>query len=237
VIVLIVVAIPDGLPVTIGVSLAFSVNKMFKQKILVRNLEAPEKMGGIQEICCGKTGTLTKNEMKVTQFYTENRPIINNRKDTLLKCELGEETLGRITESILYNCDARVEMDDVIYKPVGNGTEVGLLKLLQDADIPIHILINKKHGNVLMRSPHSSETKRSAVAIKSPDRPGMVSIYVKGAPEMLINHCNKLVIKDNVQEMGPNETTEILKRVNTMAMQPLRVIGMAYLELNTDQYE
>lgn len=89
VIVLIVVAIPDGLPVTIGVSLAFSVNKMFKQKILVKNLEAPEKMGGIQEICCGKTGTLTKGEMKVAQFFTENRQIINNRKDTLLKCELG----------------------------------------------------------------------------------------------------------------------------------------------------
>lgn len=66
IIVLIVVSIPDGLPLTIGVSLAFSVMKMYKQKILVRNLEAPEKMGGIQEICCGKTGTLTKNEMKVS---------------------------------------------------------------------------------------------------------------------------------------------------------------------------
>lgn len=197
-IVLIVVAIPDGLPVTIGVSLAFSVNKMFKEKILVKNLEAPERMGGIQEICCGKTGTLTKNEMRVTQFFTENRLIINNRKDTIKKCELGVETLNRIEESILYNCDARVEMDDVIYKPVGNGTEVGLLKLLQDADRPIHILINKKHGNVLMRSPHSSDNKRSAVAIRNPDKPGMVTIYVKGAPEMLINHCDKLLVRDNL---------------------------------------
>lgn len=210
VIVLIVVAIPDGLPVTIGVSLAFSVNKMYKQKILVKNLEAPERMGGIQEICCGKTGTLTKNEMKVTQFITEGRTIINNRKDTLLKCELGNETLHRITESILFNCDARVEMDDVIYKPVGNGTEVGLLKLLQDADLPIHNLINKKHGNILMRSPHSSENKRSAVAIQNPDRPDVVSIYVKGAPEMLINHCSKLLIRDNLKEMGQAEGMEIL---------------------------
>jgi len=165
IIVLIVVSIPDGLPLTIGVSLAFSVMKMYKQKILVRNLEAPEKMGGIQEICCGKTGTLTKNEMKVSQFFSENRLIINNRKDTLLQCDLSEEALLRIQESILYNCDARVEMDDVNYKPVGNGTEVGLLKLLQDADIPIHILINKKLGNILMRSPHSPENKRSAIAI------------------------------------------------------------------------
>jgi len=88
-----------------------------------------------------------------------------------------------------------------------------------------------------MRSPHSSENKRSAVAIKNPDRPGFVSIYVKGAPEMLINHCSKLVVRDNVQEMGQNESSEILKRVNAMAMQPLRVIGLAYLELTTEQYE
>jgi hypothetical protein len=121
--------------------------------------------------------------MKVTQFFTENRLIINNRKDTLLKCDLSGECLMRIQESMLYNCDARVEMDDVIYAPVGNGTEVGLLKFLQDADIPIHILINKKFGNILMRSPHSPENKRSAVALKSPDRPDTVTIYIKGAPE------------------------------------------------------
>jgi magnesium-transporting ATPase (P-type) len=74
-------------------------------------------------------------------------------------------------------------MDDAVYKPVGNGTEVGLLKFLQDADISIHILINKKHGKILMTSPHSPETKRSAVAILNPDRPDTVTIYIKGAPE------------------------------------------------------
>jgi P-type E1-E2 ATPase len=104
----VVVSVPDGLPITIGVSLAFSVMKMFNQKILVRKLDAPENMSGIQEICCGKTGTLTNNDMKVVQFFCENRLIINNRKDTLLQCELQQDSLIRIQESILYNCDARV---------------------------------------------------------------------------------------------------------------------------------
>jgi magnesium-transporting ATPase (P-type) len=77
-------------------------------------------------------------------------------------------------------------MSDSVYKSVGDGTEVGLLNFLQDADVPIHLLINKKIGNILMHIPHSPDTKRSAVAIQSPDRQGMVTIYVKGAPELLI---------------------------------------------------
>jgi len=96
VIVIFVVSAPEGLPLTIGVSLAFSVMKMFKDKILVRQLDAPEKLGGVDEICCGKTGTLTKNEMKVAKFYTEEKRIKNTRKDTLTNCELSRDTLTRI---------------------------------------------------------------------------------------------------------------------------------------------
>ena len=196
-------------------------------------------MGGLQEICCGKTASLTKNEMKVVQFFCEGRLIINNRKDTLMQCDLQMESLMRIQESILYNCDARVEMAEAVYKAVGNGTEVGLLNFLQDADVPIHLLINKKIGNILMISPHSPETKRSAVAIESPDRPNMVSIYIKGAPEMLINYCAKINMgsADRTQELGKAEKAEIIDHIDKMAMQALRVIGMAYIELSRDQYE
>jgi len=63
--VIIVVSIPEGLPLTIGISLAFSVSKMFGHKILVRKLEAPEKMGGVEEIICSKTGTITTGNMRV----------------------------------------------------------------------------------------------------------------------------------------------------------------------------
>lgn len=88
VVVLIVVAIPEGLPLTVGVSLAFSVMKMYHDRILVRKLDAPEKMGGIEEIACGKTATITQNDMKVHWFYLEGNNIKNSRKDTFLHCEL-----------------------------------------------------------------------------------------------------------------------------------------------------
>jgi len=66
IVVLAIVSIPEGLPLAIGVSLAFSVMKMYNDKLLVRKLDAPEKMGAIEEICCGKTGTITRGDMKVS---------------------------------------------------------------------------------------------------------------------------------------------------------------------------
>jgi len=186
VVVLVVVSIPEGLPLTIGVSLAFTVMRMYSEKILVRKLDAPEKMGSVEEILVGKTSTITKNDMKVTQFLCEQRLIRATRPDTLLNCELSEATISRIKESILYNCEARIEMDATTYVPVGNGTEVGLLKFLQNADIPVHLLIQRKLGRIRMISPYTSERKRSIVALDSPDRQGRVCVYIKGAPEIVI---------------------------------------------------
>jgi Ca2+-transporting ATPase len=90
-VVLVVVSVPEGLPLTIGVSLAFSVMTMYQKKILVRKLDAPEKLGGVEEIVCGKTATLTKNKMRVNEFYVEGKHIRNTRKDTFLQCDLSQE--------------------------------------------------------------------------------------------------------------------------------------------------
>lgn len=86
--------------------------------------------------------------MKVAHFLCEDKQIKNSRKDTLLHCELSETTIEFIKESILFNCSARIEMDHSHYIPVGNATEVGLLKFLQDADIPVHLMINQKLQNI-----------------------------------------------------------------------------------------
>jgi Ca2+-transporting ATPase len=85
---IIVVAVPEGLPLTITISLAYSVMRMKKDGILVKNLNSPEIMGSVEEICTGKTATLTKNDMKVVDLYTESRLIKNSRNNTLFNCEL-----------------------------------------------------------------------------------------------------------------------------------------------------
>ena len=102
----IVVAVPEGLPMTVGISLAFSVMRMFKDGILIRKLEAPEQLGACDELLCGKTATLTSNDMKVSYMILEGNQIKNSRKDTFLHCELAPETIDLIKSSILYNCSA-----------------------------------------------------------------------------------------------------------------------------------
>lgn len=130
IVVLWIMSIPEGLPVTIGISLAFSVMKMYNDKLLVRNLDAPEKMGTVQEVVCSKTGTITQNQMRVHSFYSEGKLVKNSRKNTLDKCEVSDEAKMKLRQGILNNCSAIIEMDDKDYVPVGNGTEVGLLRFL-----------------------------------------------------------------------------------------------------------
>jgi len=229
------VSVPEGLSLTIGISLAFSVMKMFGDKILVRNLDAPEKMGSIEEICCGKTGTITTGNMKVAQFHCEKPDVIKNtRKNTLLNCELTERALTLIQESILYNVEARIEMEQTTYSPVGNCTEVAFLKFLQDAEIPVHLLIQKKLGNIRATCPFSSVTKRSITVVRNPDNHNVVTFYLKGAPEEVIRHCsNRLVQGQDVQI----DAEECLKNVKAMAAQPLRVLTFAYLQMNFSEWE
>ena len=69
-------------------------------------------MGRVDEICTGKTGTLTTSDMTVNMFYSQSLLIRNNRKNTLFNCELFENIIEIIKESIIYNCDARIEIDD-----------------------------------------------------------------------------------------------------------------------------
>jgi Ca2+-transporting ATPase len=236
IVVILVVCIPEGLPMTIEVALAFSVNRMFKDKILVRNLSAPEYMGSVEEICCGKTGTITMNNMKVSQFNCEGRQVKNTRKDTLLHCELSTNTVELIKESILYNCEARIEMDATSYIPVGNGTEVALLKFLQDAEVPVHLLIQRKLGRIRAISPFSSEKKRSAVALECPDRPQRVAVYVKGAPEVIINLCHSIAGARGSGMFGNDEKARMLDTVASMASNPLRVISFAFTEMDLEDW-
>jgi len=96
-------------------------------------------------------------------------------------------------------------MDATTWVPKGNSTEVGFLRFLQDADIPIHILIQRKCGRIKAQSPFSSEKKRSAVALDHPEKPGTVCVHVKGAPEVILSMCGTMANGDRDAELGEEE--------------------------------
>lgn len=103
----IVVAVPEGLPLAVTIALAFSVMKMKEENNLVRKLDASETMGGANEICTDKTGTLTKNQMSVIKFYTMDK-VFEGRPMNFAQMKSAQY----MTEGVLYNCSARVEKND-----------------------------------------------------------------------------------------------------------------------------
>ena len=128
----IVVAIPEGLPLAVTISLAFSVHKMYEKKNLVRRLHASETMGGATEICTDKTGTLTLNKMQVTKLY------FNDKVQD--KSEILNERSSLLFESVIFNCSAHTEDSKDGQKLVkGNPTEVGLINyLIQQGSVEGH---------------------------------------------------------------------------------------------------
>lgn len=114
----IVVAVPEGLPLAVTISLAFSVMKMKQENNLVRKLEASETMGGANEICTDKTGTLTQNRMTVKQFYF-NDQVFSGRPSNYNSLPNSQI----FTEGVLFNCSARIEIENGAEVTKGNVTE------------------------------------------------------------------------------------------------------------------
>jgi magnesium-transporting ATPase (P-type) len=139
---IIIVAVPEGLPLAVSISMAFSIDTMKRDNLLVKNLEACETMGTVTDICTGKTATLTNNEMQVNAIYTAK--LFSNVKEnsTLDNIGLPRNIVDLVKDVIILNCDSRVEMSaEGYYVAVGNGIEVGMLKFLQQSHVEVQDLL------------------------------------------------------------------------------------------------
>jgi magnesium-transporting ATPase (P-type) len=108
----IIVVIPDGLTLVISLSIAFSLKPMRENGLLIKDIESPEIIGTINHILIGKTGTLTTGNLKVNKFWVHGQVKENVRADTLYNSNLKDNVIDLIEDSILYNCDARIEIND-----------------------------------------------------------------------------------------------------------------------------
>ena len=200
---LIVVAVPEGLPMAVTLSLAYSMRRMLKTNNLVRKMHACETMGAATVICTDKTGTLTQNVMHVyeTCFETE-----------------GEQYQYRVCQGIAVNTTASLQIDEgTSPKVLGNPTEGALLLWLYDQGIDYRAL--KEEVVYEMELPFSTERKLMAVVIKT-DQERI--LYVKGAPEIVYGKC---VLSDQKKE-------DIQKRLLTYQEQGMRTLGFAYQRLD-----
>jgi magnesium-transporting ATPase (P-type) len=110
------------------------------------------------------------------------------------------------------------------------------MKFLQDADIPVHILIQRKIDRILAHIPFSSDKKFSAVALHHPDKPSIVVIHIKGAPEIIVELCKKMSAGTKDPELQKDERETINHQIDSMALSGLRVIAFASVEMENDTW-
>lgn len=240
---IIIVAVPEGLPLSISIAMAFSISIFKEDKLLLKKLEACENMGSIHEICTGKTATLTKNDMSVNRFYTAKKSIENRDPDTFKHCGLSEKVMEEIKNVIYINNDCRIEMsDDAMYVPEGNGTEIGLLKFLTDNEIAIQDLFANKRRHAVMETniPFGPIRKRQVVAIRPEEGSAYVRVIVKGAPEYVLPMCTSQMDENgNNEEIDESERDRILNQeiVEKFAkQQSLRTMAFAQKLIPTEEY-
>ena len=172
----VVVAIPEGLPLSVTLSLAYAVKKMLADKNLVRKMQATETMGGANNICSDKTGTLTQNKMNLTTFWNEKLIDINPYDKGRLSDTFPEKFHDLIKQAIACNSSATL-------KPYnGSKTEIALLEFLQNRGEEYSVLRNQYFKPDSIKFPFSSQRKRMSVICENVDNglPSGKRMHIKG---------------------------------------------------------
>lgn len=198
---LVVVAVPEGLPMAVTLSLAYSMRRMLKTNNLVRKMHACETMGATTVICTDKTGTLTQNQMQVykADFF-------------------GEPSDDILSEGIAVNSTAQLDLSDAKPQVLGNPTEGALLLWLRKRGVN-YLDIREKAAR-LEELPFSTERKYMATVVRSAS--GKVILYVKGAPEIVFAMC---------RDTAGVTKAEIDARLLEYQNQAMRTLGFAWQEI------
>ncbi len=211
---LVVVAVPEGLPMAVTLSLAYSMRRMLRTNNLVRRMHACETMGAATVICTDKTGTLTQNQMNVNQacFYGANGDKIDSSHEAMI-----------ITEAIAANSTAHLGTggdNSATVQVIGNPTEGALLLWLKDQGVDYAAV--RERCEIVEEVPFSTERKYMATIVHS-EAMGKNLLYVKGAPEIVAAMCSST--------WGDVSHDQISAQLHEFQHKAMRTLGFAYVEL------
>ncbi len=208
-VVIIVVAVPEGLAMSVTLSLAYSMRKMTAQNNLVRKMHACETIGAATVICSDKTGTLTQNEMRVLDIQL---PALSSSTSESL-----------VYEGIAANSTAQLTIEEGVARPLGNPTEGALLLWLNERNLDYLAL--RANFAVGRQLPFSTERKYMATAGTSPD--GSQRLYVKGAPEVILAASQTMLGANGPQPLSDAEKLSITEALRSFQQRGMRTLGFA----------
>ncbi|KAF7149464.1 hypothetical protein RHSIM_Rhsim03G0267700 [Rhododendron simsii] len=220
---IVVVAVPEGLPLAVTLTLAYSMRKMMADKALVRRLSACETMGSATTICSDKTGTLTLNQMTVVEAYvggekadsSDNGSVLPPKVKSLLIEGIAQNTTGSVF----------VPEDGGKMEISGSPTEKAILQW--GINLGMNFDAIRSSSSIIHVFPFNSEKKRGGVALKVLD--SEVHIHWKGAAELVLASCTRYIdTNDQVIPMGEDKVTLFKSAIDDMAGRSLRCVAIAY---------
>lgn len=230
-----VAAIPEGLPAVVTISLALGVQRMVKRNAIVRRLPAVETLGSVSVICTDKTGTLTQNRMTVTRVFCEDtlyeisgtgyKPegtfLLNGKSVDATK----NETLALMLRTAVLCNNADLTLKGGGWEVLGDPTEGCLLTAAGKAGL--------EKTNLEATYPRMAEvpfdSERKMMSTINRVGRGLV-VYTKGAPEAVLDHCNRILVKGRVRQLSSQDRVRILTEAGHMASEALRLLAFAYRE-------
>ena len=236
-----VAAIPEGLPAIVTIVLSIGMNRMVKRNAIVKKLLAVETLGSTTIICSDKTGTLTQNEMTVTDIYTNStfyqvsgtgyEPIgeIKNSGNEITTEEL--KNLKALYYTAVLSNDSELIQKDGTYNIIGDPTEGALLTLAGKAGF-VKEEINEEQPRI-DELPFDSDRKMMSTFNESQTE---VIQYTKGAPDIVLSNCKYILTTDGIREITNEDRVKINEANLSFAKKALRVLGYAFRVHTKDDY-
>ncbi|KAG0321173.1 hypothetical protein BGZ99_004074 [Dissophora globulifera] len=234
---IVVVAVPEGLPMAVTLALAYATTQMLKDNNLVRVLSACETMGNATTVCSDKTGTLTQNKMTVVQGLLSLHSFKSSDEAKNWKTEANPEVVDLVVEGIAVNSSAFEDKDEKGELAfIGSKTESALLGFIKALGVSYNTI--RSEAKIVKMYPFSSLKKTMSCIVESPQGKEPYRLHVKGASEIVLRSCTHYIdLEGHTKPLDDHARANFDQIISQYADAALRTIALSYRDISNKDYQ